>query len=1732
MPFTRAQLPEDSPVWDILVVTSSLVVGLVVTVALFNGYDSIFPHLIDIPVIIYAYRHPRRGLLFATVASALYLITYVIILNPEISGLTEAFGRVGIFIVIGAVVSHLSLRLRTSENIYHNLFDNLSSAAYTIKINSDGTPGRFMEVNDMMCAAVGYARDELLSMKPADIVPDAYVQELDSLGKGKNLDTYAEFASFHHAKDGTKTPVEVRVHLIEIEDVPIILATAIDMTERYHRDRILTTQRDVAVSLNQARSSEEAVRLVIRFALQGSSLDAGAFYSVEKASSSFSLFYSTGYSERFTRINKIICSTPGSFAESHRERPIYGTADDLVRAGILSGPGEHQKMNIVLPVLGSNGILGLFLFSSYATSGFSDTERRFIEALVAQAGAGIDRLNAVHALRQSRQDLRSLVDSFDAYQALIAPEGTIVMANRSFASALGMKPETIPGTSIFEAIGRSDEFQIFLRDKFTRVLNEMLPVRFEDRRESHFYDTILYPVRDSGGNVRAVGIHSTDVSALKKTEKALFEAERRYRQVIEALNLGVFDICLPGMSMTVSPEWYTMLGYKSDIPGDAFAFWEGHLHPDEKENVLGILNASLDSGEEYFSEYRMRAADGTWRWIKSHGRVINWLPDGSAGRLIGTHSDITRRKRAEIAFRRTNQLLRDAQKIARLGYYEYDVENDLILPDAGIYEILNISGEEPVFTFHEFCRFIHPDEREQVQAEMGAASRENRSYSQIFRIIARGGPELWVKAWIEPGIGKEGYYSPVFGAMQDITDVRQTEEELLRMQIAVETSRDEVLYIAPDGTVLYGNQQAVNTYGKNGSLMGFSIGDIDPAYSPDKWKHHWATMRKQKFRLSESLHRNRDGIIFPVEVAETYGQLGPQAFCCLYSRNITDRRSIEHALRESEQRFSLAVAGADLGIWDWDMTSDHVVFDARFAEILGAMPMEMATGTFSDLMDLIHPHERPVFRKILENYIAKKGIPFLCEFRIRHRDTTWRWVRGRGVIVSPDASGGGHQMIGTIMDITEQRETIEALEEREEQLRETQDIARVGGWTYEISEDRYIFAPGTMQKIGFGGTPAPATLDEFLHTFVYPEDRVAVGEAYLRHLEDYVPFDIVYRVQLPDESIRYLHSRCQTIFDNQGAPQKSVGIVQDVTEIKEVENELIEREWKVDEAQRIAHIRYWECDGSFMELSRTDMGAPFNQLTFLERPGLRIHPDDIGWLATRFRTSVEENGEFSEEFRAVLEDSGDILHLYCRGIHHYHPNGTYLRSLGTTIDITERVVTLNALQESERKFRQVAENPSLGTYIIQYGRFVYVNDTCARFFGYSIDVMMGMKAISVIAPGMRSEMLDLFNECTAGKRDEIHQEAQGIARSGITFPVEIFGSSGEYGGRPAVIGTVIDITERKAYEDMLTITRLTVDQATIGIVWVNRTGEIIYVNSKAVEMLQIPLETVLGMHIRDIYPFQESVSWKNIWDRIVTGESQQFEVSYARRDGIYFPVDIMADYVHLGDMEFISLFATDISQRREAETALQQSLVEKTTLLQEVHHRVKNNLALISSMIQMQMRTMEDEQARAALTETTNRIISMAMVHESIYRSRNITTIDAHEHLTGLVNEIIPNFSTGKIIEYHVDARGCILDLDTGILCSLIVTELVTNSIKYAFDGRGAGKINITMECSDTEKVLSITDDGVGIPEDFDPFHHPSLGMNIVYRVVIDQLRGTIELIRGEGTTWVLKFPVTETIGG
>jgi two-component sensor histidine kinase len=150
----------------------------------------------------------------------------------------------------------------------------------------------------------------------------------------------------------------------------------------------------------------------------------------------------------------------------------------------------------------------------------------------------------------------------------------------------------------------------------------------------------------------------------------------------------------------------------------------------------------------------------------------------------------------------------------------------------------------------------------------------------------------------------------------------------------------------------------------------------------------------------------------------------------------------------------------------------------------------------------------------------------------------------------------------------------------------------------------------------------------------------------------------------------------------------------------------------------------------------------------------------------------------------------------------------------------------------------------------------------------------------------------------------------------------------------------------------------------------------------------------------------------------------------------------------------------------------------------------------------------------------------MALVHESIYRSDTIASVSAGDHFHSLVMELIGTFAPYTVITARVDAGDCQLNLEEAILYSLIVNELVTNAIKYAFEGRDRGTISVEMECGEKGKVLTVGDDGIGVSEDYRPGTSTSLGMNIVRNVVMHQLGGTIELVRNGGTSWVIRVPV------
>jgi two-component sensor histidine kinase len=223
------------------------------------------------------------------------------------------------------------------------------------------------------------------------------------------------------------------------------------------------------------------------------------------------------------------------------------------------------------------------------------------------------------------------------------------------------------------------------------------------------------------------------------------------------------------------------------------------------------------------------------------------------------------------------------------------------------------------------------------------------------------------------------------------------------------------------------------------------------------------------------------------------------------------------------------------------------------------------------------------------------------------------------------------------------------------------------------------------------------------------------------------------------------------------------------------------------------------------------------------------------------------------------------------------------------------------------------------------------------------------------------------------------------------------------------------------------------------------------------------------------------------------------------------------------DLTDISLnLMTEIDIRLDAEKQLTKSIGEKEVLLREVHHRVKNNLQIIISLLNLQSRYITDETTRLAFRESQNRIRAMALVHEKLYQSTNLATIDIDNYLRFLGDNLFQFLSMkGKGITLTMDIRDIFLAIDTAIPIGLIINELISNSLKYAFPGGRKGEISVAIHRQDRTLTILFHDNGVGIPEDFDWRNAESLGLRLVISLV-EQLDGTIELDRSTGTAFTI----------
>ena len=218
--------------------------------------------------------------------------------------------------------------------------------------------------------------------------------------------------------------------------------------------------------------------------------------------------------------------------------------------------------------------------------------------------------------------------------------------------------------------------------------------------------------------------------------------------------------------------------------------------------------------------------------------------------------------------------------------------------------------------------------------------------------------------------------------------------------------------------------------------------------------------------------------------------------------------------------------------------------------------------------------------------------------------------------------------------------------------------------------------------------------------------------------------------------------------------------------------------------------------------------------------------------------------------------------------------------------------------------------------------------------------------------------------------------------------------------------------------------------------------------------------------------------------------------------------------------------SNEIEKRKQTETQIKAALKEKEILLSEIHHRVKNNMQVISSLLKLQSAKIEDKKYVDMFKDSENRIKAMSLIHETLYQSKDFTNIDFNGYVKTITNALIRSYAVNADrIKLHTEIENIPVELDHAIPCGLIINELISNALKYAFPKDEGGTIKITFRSTNDDEVeLTVSDDGIGIPEEIDIGKTESLGLQLVHILAEDQLEGTLELQRDRGTAFKVRF--------
>ena len=738
----------------------------------------------------------------------------------------------------------------------------------------------------------------------------------------------------------------------------------------------------------------------------------------------------------------------------------------------------------------------------------------------------------------------------------------------------------------------------------------------------------------------------------------------------------------------------------------------------------------------------------------------------------------------------------------------------------------------------------------------------------------------------------------------------------------------------------------------------------------------------------------------------------------------------------------------------------------RFEAVLGYSEPELLSRSF---FDFIHPEDVEATQFKKERLSLGYSV-YNFENRYRCKEGNYRWFAWTAIPY------GDNLIYAVARDITESKQTEADLRESEAKFRQLAEHIREVFFIEDVESGEVIYISPAFESMW--GLPCEAIYKNPLIWMeaIHPDDRSRAAAALPRQRRGEC-FDLEYRIIRPNGEIRWILTRAFPVRDSQGQIYRVVGSVEDITARKEVEEALknLNQELETIVEQRTAQIKQTN------EQLRVEI---------IERQQIEAEME----TRARQQAIIAELGQMALS-GAYLETLINLVSVQvARGLQVEY--GKVLE-----IPINEaHLLTLAISSKSSSGFTLLDREPISAAEMPQ--NLISLERLLSR--------NTGLSGLSIAIEG-KNACFGILGAYSSKKRD-FTQDDIHFVRSAAN-----------------VLATAI---ERQKIESDLRASeerfRATFEQAAVGIALGGLDGRLLKINQRFCDMVGYSQAELLTKTFMEItYPLDLESDLQYV-RQVMADEIKTFsmEKRYICKDGqiLWGNLTVSLARKPSGEPDYFIGVVEDISDRKQAEKRLQASLQEKEVLLKEIHHRVKNNLQVISSMLDLQSQHLEDPQMLDMFDNSQYRIQSMALIHEQLYQSHDLAEIDFADYVENLVANLFLSFGLeGQGVKPIIKIEKLSLNLDTAIPCGLIINELVSNALKHGFSEGGPGEVCVEIYLqSDEQFILIVRDTGIGFPADLD-FQNveSSLGLQLVCTLT-EQLRGTIELDRSQGTKFKL----------